>query len=72
MPSNIGVSVQSKEAPDKVTGTVKYNNDVASPDLYAHAILKSIDTSRALEVPGVKAVVTGDYFRTEDYSYELE
>jgi CO/xanthine dehydrogenase Mo-binding subunit len=68
---SIGVSIPRKEAPDKVTGTVKYNYDYSSPDLlhawlvtslYAHANLKFIDTSEALKVPGVQAVVTGAYF----------
>ena len=71
MSPSIAVSVPRKEAPDKVTGAVKYNYDVSSPDLlhgwlvtslYAHANIKSIDTAAALKIPGVKAVVTGEYF----------
>ncbi|HEX7655175.1 MAG TPA: molybdopterin cofactor-binding domain-containing protein, partial [Verrucomicrobiae bacterium] len=71
MSTAIGTSVPRKEAPDKVTGNVKYNSDLSSPDLlhgwmvtslYAHANIKSIDTSAALKAPGVKAVITGDYF----------
>ncbi|HEX3047933.1 MAG TPA: xanthine dehydrogenase family protein molybdopterin-binding subunit [Bacillota bacterium] len=70
---SIGASIPRKEAPDKVTGTVKYNYDYSSPDLlhgwlvtslYAHAGIKSIDTYEALKIPGVQAVVTGEYFPT--------
>jgi CO/xanthine dehydrogenase Mo-binding subunit len=71
MPPGIGLSVPRKEAPDKVTGAVKYNYDISSPDLlhawlvtslYAHAYLQSIDISEAQKSPGVRAVVTGEDF----------
>ncbi|MFC2030821.1 xanthine dehydrogenase family protein molybdopterin-binding subunit [Chloroflexota bacterium] len=65
----VGKSVQRLDAYDKVTGSAQYADDmqfgpglcfgrlVRSP--YAHALIRRIDASRALEVPGVKAVVTG-------------
>ena len=52
---------------DKVTGQAKYGADVNIAGMlygkilrspHAHAIIKSIDASAALELPGVKAVVT--------------
>ncbi|MCL6452662.1 MAG: xanthine dehydrogenase family protein molybdopterin-binding subunit [Alicyclobacillus sp.] len=60
-----------KDAEEKVTGRAEYTADVsawgmlhaallASP--YAHARIVSIDTQRAITMPGVRAVVTGaDY-----------
>ncbi len=68
MSKGIGISVPRKEAPNKVTGRVKYNYDFYSNDmlhcwlvtsLYAHAYIKSIDLADALKAPGVQAVVTG-------------
>jgi CO/xanthine dehydrogenase Mo-binding subunit len=52
---------------DKVTGRAKYSADITASDLlhgktlrspHAHARIKSIDVSKALQYPGVKAVVT--------------
>ncbi len=67
----IGKSLPKVDGVDKVTGRSRFGADprmrgtlhgkiLRSP--YAHARIKSIDTSRALALPGVKAVVTGaDY-----------
>ena len=69
--SKLGVSIIRKEAWDKVTGAAKYNCDTKTVNTlhakiltspHAHAIIKSIDTSKALSAKGVQAVVTGDYF----------
>jgi xanthine dehydrogenase molybdenum-binding subunit len=56
---------------DKVTGRARYSADMTLPRLlhgkilrspHAHTRIKSIDPSRALALPGVKAVVTsGDF-----------
>ena len=55
------------DAPDKATGRAKYIDDLTMPGMLygvllqsplAHARILNIDTSRAKEVPGVKAVVT--------------
>lgn len=71
--NGIGVSIPRKEAFDKVTGTAKYTDDFISPGMlygkiltspHAHAKINSIDVSNAKEAPGVKAVITGDYFPT--------
>ena len=52
---------------DKVTGRARYGADINLPGLlygkilrspHAHARIKSIDTSKAMDLPGVKAVVT--------------
>ncbi|MBN1658555.1 MAG: xanthine dehydrogenase family protein molybdopterin-binding subunit, partial [Anaerolineae bacterium] len=65
----VGKSVPRIDAYEKVTGSATYADDfqfgpglhygrlVRSP--HAHALIKSIDTSKALALPGVKAVVTG-------------
>lgn len=67
----VGKSIQRKDYPDKIEGVAKYTVDYISPDYlhakiltspYAHAIIKSIDTSGIWEVQGVQAVLTGDCY----------
>jgi len=67
----VGTSLPRKEAIEKVTGSAKFLEDLyIGPLLYAkikksnvaHAIIRSIDTSKAENYPGVKAVVTGKDF----------
>lgn len=67
----IGISIPKKESFDKVTGSAKYNDDIIPKGIlhgklltspHAHAIIKSIDISEASNFPGVKAVVTGQYY----------
>ncbi|OPA77782.1 aldehyde oxidase [Paenibacillus selenitireducens] len=67
----VGKSVPRKETWEKVTGTAKYVDDISSPGLlhakiavspHAHAKIKSIDLSEAWKIPGVRAVITGEYF----------
>ncbi len=69
----IGRSIQRKEAWDKVTGIAKYTDDYIVPGIlhaklvtspFAHAKIKSIDTSYAIKAPGVQSVVTGSSFPT--------
>ena len=64
---SVGRSEPRKDAPDKVTGRVKYTGDMQLPGMLigriltspvAHARIKSIDTSEAQKLPGVKAVIT--------------
>jgi CO/xanthine dehydrogenase Mo-binding subunit len=66
----IGKSVIRKEAWDKVTGRAKYTNDYQSIGMlscrkvispYGHARITAIDTSEALNVQGVRAIVTGEH-----------
>ncbi len=69
--TSVGRPIMRKEAYDKVTGVAKYTGDmtfrsllhartVSSP--HAHARIVSIDTSEAMKVPGVKAILTGETF----------
>ncbi len=64
----VGQRLPKADALDKVTGRAVYINDLARPGmlhgkiLYSsqpHAIIKSIDLSRAKALPGVRAVLTG-------------
>jgi CO/xanthine dehydrogenase Mo-binding subunit len=66
--SIIGAGVGRVEGADKVSGQATYGADVHLPGTlwgkilrspYPHARIKSIDTSKAWKVAGVKAIVTG-------------
>src|SRR2546421_1025314 len=61
----IGTRVQRVDGPDKATGHAKYSFDINRPGMlhakilrcpYAHAKLKSLDTSAAEKMPGVAAL----------------
>ena len=63
----VGTRPIRHDGTDKVTGRAQYSADIQLPGLlhakmlrspYAHARIRSIDASRALALPGVKAVVT--------------
>ncbi|MCO6418783.1 xanthine dehydrogenase family protein molybdopterin-binding subunit [Siccirubricoccus sp. KC 17139] len=63
----IGARTVRPDGADKVTGRAAYAADTTMPGMiwgkvlrspHAHAIIKSIDTSKAEALPGVKAVVT--------------
>jgi len=67
----IGKSMKRVEDPTILTGKGIYVDDIALPNMahaavlrspYAHARIKSIDTTRAKALPGVIAVVTGAEF----------
>jgi carbon-monoxide dehydrogenase large subunit len=70
--SPVGESKPRIDAREKVTGTTAYTDDLQfgnallharikrSP--HPHALIKRIDASKALALPGVKAVVTGQDF----------
>ena len=69
--SIIGNSVHRIDGVDKVTGKAKYVADLIIPGLsegkflrspYAHARIRSIDTTEAEAMPGVLAVVTSKDF----------
>ena len=71
----IGVGVRRNDALEKVTGAARYAGDLKFPGMlyvkllrspYAHARIVRIDTSKAQELPGVKAVVTG-----KDFPYRM-
>lgn len=67
----IGQRLRREDAIDKVTGRAAFGNDVSLPGAleglvlrspHAHAVILDIDTSRALKVKGVKAIITADDF----------
>lgn len=71
MRTTIDENIHRKEAWNKVTGKAQYTDDkpvtgylhariLTSP--YAHAKIKSIDCSKALQLKGVKAIITGSDF----------
>ena len=64
----IGTRPIRHDGVDKVTGRARYGADISLPGMlhakvlrspHAHARIKSIDTSAAQALPGVKAVLTG-------------
>jgi carbon-monoxide dehydrogenase large subunit len=66
--NGLGHSMKRKEDPRLVRGRGNFIDDVKLPGMlhldivrspYAHARIKSIDSSKALKVPGVAAVITG-------------
>src|SRR5712691_11882910 len=66
--SVIGKPLPMTDAPGKVTGLGKYADDLVAPGMlfgkilhspHAHARIRSINTSKAEALPGVKAVATG-------------
>ncbi len=65
----VGRGVTRYDGPDKVTGRAKYTADIRLPGMIygkilgspiPHGIIKRIDISRARELPGVLAVITGE------------
>ncbi len=74
----VGTRPPRPDGVDKVTGRAKFGADLYVPGMligkvlrspHAHARIKSIDTSKAEALPGVKAVLTRDDF--EDRESEL-
>jgi 4-hydroxybenzoyl-CoA reductase subunit alpha len=64
----IGAYVPMVDGPDKVSGRARYTADLIRPDLlagrilrspYSHAEIIEVDVSAALQLPGVKAIITG-------------
>ena len=67
----VGTNPVKHDGPDKVTGKAKFGADLFLPGMlmakilrspHPHANIKSIDTSKAEALPGVKSVVTGADF----------
>jgi aerobic carbon-monoxide dehydrogenase large subunit len=65
----IGVPMKRKEDPRFIRGRGRFLDDISLPGMlylalvhspYPHARIKSIDKSKALALPGVKAVITGE------------
>jgi carbon-monoxide dehydrogenase large subunit len=68
----MGAEVKRKEDPRMITGTSTYVTDVVLPGMqwvafvrspHAHARIRRIDPKPALQVPGVRMVVTGEDIR---------
>ena len=65
----VGVPLPLVDGPEKVTGRAKYSADLGADALagrilhgtLSHAEIVSIDTSKAEALPGVIAVITGDF-----------
>ncbi|MBU0764436.1 MAG: molybdopterin-dependent oxidoreductase [Bacteroidetes bacterium] len=66
--SVVGKRLPKIDAPDKATGRAVYTDDITLPNMIygklllssvPHAYIKSIDTTRAKALPGVKAILTG-------------
>ena len=64
----LGLSMKRKEDPRFIRGRGRYVDDITLPNMlwmalvhspYPHATIKNIDSTAALAVPGVKAVITG-------------
>lgn len=64
----VGQRIPKRDAPQKVTGSAIYIQDLKIPGMlygkmlyskYPHARILAIDTSKAEQLPGVKAVITG-------------
>ncbi len=65
----IGLAMKRKEDPRFIRGRGRYLDDITLPGMlhlalvhspYPHARIKSIDKSKALALPGVAAVITGE------------
>src|SRR5690554_3958224 len=63
----------------KVTGLAQYGADYSLPGMlwgkivrspHAHARIRSIDTSKALALPGVKSVMVGEDLPDHPFSYQ--
>lgn len=67
----VGKSIKRVDGVKKVTGTLKYVDDIKMARMlyvgvkrspYPHARIVSIDTSEALKMKGVKDVITGEHY----------
>lgn len=68
MSKMVGKSIKRREDPKLIQGKGMYTDDIKLPGLlhsavvrspYAHALIKSIDTAKAMAMPGVVGVYTG-------------
>src|SRR3989454_5643222 len=68
MSKYVGQRVKRTEDPRLIKGLAHYVDDIRLPDilhvafvrsLYAHARIKGVDTSEALQAPGIVAIYTG-------------
>ncbi|MEI4195257.1 xanthine dehydrogenase family protein molybdopterin-binding subunit [Roseovarius sp. E0-M6] len=77
----IGTRVKRPDGIDKVTGRAQYGADLVVPGMltgavlrspHAHAKINAIDTSEAMALPGVKAIVTNADFAALDDEFLLD
>ncbi|WP_462412633.1 xanthine dehydrogenase family protein molybdopterin-binding subunit [Neobacillus sp. Marseille-QA0830] len=66
----IGKGITRKDAFEKVTGHAKYTADFETKEMlhartvispFGHALIKRLDLTEAQQIPGVRAIVTGDH-----------
>src|SRR2546427_986940 len=76
-----GASVKRVEDPKYLLGRAQYVDDVKLPGAasvafvrsqHAHALIKGIDVRKALKIPGVLRVMTGEEARSEEHTSELQ
>lgn len=69
--SSVGKTIQRIDTVEKAAGTLRYIGDLTVPGMlhaklvtseYAHAKIKSIDSTEAWKVQGIRAIVTGEMF----------
>ena len=74
----VGTSPVRPDGVPKVTGTAKFGNDFTLPGTlagkilrspHAHARIRSIDTTKAAALPGVKAVMTAADLPEQQFAY---
>ena len=74
----VGTSPVRPDGTPKVTGLARYGADFALPGMlwgailrspHAHARIRSIDTSKASSLPGVKAVITSADFPEQKFEF---
>src|SRR3972149_3408372 len=66
--SVVGKSLPRIDGTDKVMGRAQFTADLKLPHMlhgkilrspYPHALIKNVDISKALKLPGIKAIITG-------------
>ncbi|MEH7385493.1 xanthine dehydrogenase family protein molybdopterin-binding subunit [Bacillus sp. JJ1521] len=69
--SSVGKPIPRIDTVEKAAGVVQYTGDFTMPSMlharlvtsqYAHAIIKSIDSTEAWKIQGVRAIITGEIF----------
>ncbi len=75
----VGKRLPKLDAPEKVSGRIRYANDLSFPGVlaggilrspHAHARVVSIDTTAAEAMPGVKAVIHAGNVRQRPFGYD--
>jgi CO/xanthine dehydrogenase Mo-binding subunit len=78
--TQVGQSIPDVDSRAKLTGSARYTSDIVIDEMlhakvlrspHPHALIRSVDVSRALAMPGVAAVVTGDDLTALDFTYGM-